>query len=312
MIKELGQRLKRKIKKTFFSSPETDALYRLLYELVQDKEESLSLSSKQTKKAFAFQWKSLPEGDGLLSDPWFRSNVTSILTDQELLIKPEWFAGKEVLDAGCGNGRWSYAFSKLGAKVTAVDINAIALEETKKNLSGSSIQHEFYQSPLEILSSNLPAKKFDVVFSWGVLHHCQSFNKALQQLFGYVKEGGVLYLYLYGRESISYADDIDYFKQRVIYNSLPTIEDKQAFLLKKARGNTEKLHIYHDIYAPLVNRRLEFQEVKETLVNNGFQDVIRTIDHTELFIRAFKGPANIPQEMLQSPKAKPYWFERYN
>lgn len=312
MIRDFGLRLKRKIKKAFFSNPETDALYRILYELVQDKEDSLDISSSQTKDAFAFQWENLPEGDGLLSDPWFKANVANILTDQELLIKPDWFAGKEVLDAGCGNGRWSYAFSQLGAKVTAVDINTIALEETKRTLSESPIKHEFYQSPLETLSANLPAKKFDVVFSWGVLHHCQSYNKAFHQLFNYVKEGGVIYLYLYGRESLSYSDDIDYFKERVIYNSLPSFEEKENFLLKKARGDRDKLHIYHDIYAPLVNRRLEFKEVKDVLEENGFCNIIRTIDHSELFVRAFKGNPTIPEEMLLPPKTKPFWFERYN
>ena len=63
------------------------------------------------------------EGGVLLSDPWFRENVTRILTEEELQIRPEWFAGKRVLDAGCGRGRWSYGFASLGTDVTSVDVN---------------------------------------------------------------------------------------------------------------------------------------------------------------------------------------------
>ena len=45
----------------------------------------------------------------------------------------DWFAGKSVLDAGCGNGRWSTAFARLGAQVTAIDRdpNIIAELETR-------------------------------------------------------------------------------------------------------------------------------------------------------------------------------------
>src|ERR1700709_549560 len=39
-------------------------------------------------------------------------------------LPAELFAGKDVLDAGCGSGRWSFAMSKLGARVHAMDLTA--------------------------------------------------------------------------------------------------------------------------------------------------------------------------------------------
>lgn len=295
----------------FSRKKESDALYRLLYQLVHDKEQAIGLSALQTQQAFSTQWKDLPQGNALLTDPWFKDNVARILCEEEILLQPEWFKGKEILDAGCGNGRWSYGFARLGANVTAVDVNEIALESTKKALEGFNVSKKFIHSPLEKLQEKTHGKKYDLVFSWGVIHHCHSFNQALSQVAQHVKEDGILYLYLYGRESYSFEADLQLFKERILYNSFPTQEEKMHFLLKKARGDRNRVHIFHDLYAPLINRRLSFEEVQQALEIHGFSHIERTIDHTELFIRAFKGKVVPHQQWLLPPKKPPYWFSRY-
>ena len=291
-------------------SKETDALYRLLYHSVHDNDQALSLACSQTQNAFASQWEDLPSGNALLSDSWFRHNVRRILCEEELQINSDWFAGKSILDAGCGNGRWSYGFAQLGANITAVDVNLIAVNSTEKVLEKFPIKKEFIHSPLEELSEHV-STQFDLVFSWGVAHHCKSFNQSLNQLIQRVKEGGMLYLYLYGRESFPYEADLNLFKERVLYNSLSTDSEKLSFLQKKAKGDKSKLHIYHDFYAPLINRRLDFSYVKDFLSKRGMHSIERTIDHTELFIRAFKGDANELKKHVLPKKTKPFWFERY-
>lgn len=289
---------------------ETEALYRLLYHSVHDNEQALSLASSQTQNAFASQWEDLPTGNALLSDSWFRHNVRRILCEEELQINPDWFVGKSILDAGCGNGRWSYGFAQLGANLTAVDVNLVAIKSTEKALEKFPIKKEFIHTPLEELNSHC-SSQFDLVFSWGVAHHCKSFNQSLNQLIQRVKEGGMLYLYLYGRESCPYEADLNLFKERIFYNSLLTDYEKLSFLQKKAKGDKSKLHIYHDIYAPLVNRRLDFNYVKDFLSKRGMHSIVRTIDHTELFIRAFKGDARELKKYVLPKKTKPFWFERY-
>jgi SAM-dependent methyltransferase len=289
---------------------ETDALYRLLYDLVHDNEQALSLACIQTQNAFASQWEDLPNGNALLSDPWFRHNVRRILCEEEIQINPNWFMGKSILDAGCGNGRWSYGFAQLGANITAVDVSLVALNNTEKALEKLSVNKEFIHSSLEDLNTHC-SSQFDLVFSWGVAHHCKSFNQSLDQLMQRVKEGGMLYLYLYGRESCSYKEDLKLFKERIFYNSLLTEVEKLSFLQKKSKGDKSKLHIFHDLYAPLINRRLSFPYVKEFLTKRGMHNIERTIDHTELFIRAFKGDASDLKKNILPKKIRPFWFERY-
>ena len=292
---------------------EVDALYKLLYNQVHDLDHALPLATAQTTGAFGFQWSELKEGEAMLSDEWFNENVTNIVSEREILIKKEWFKGKDVIDCGCGGGRWSYGLAKLGANITAVDINQSAIDATRDVLKDIPVEKNFILTPLEELSKHLPAgKKYDLAWSWGVLHHCGSFNTAFRQVMDCVKEGGFIYLYLYGRETLSYEEDIDLFKNRVKYNTLTTWKDKEAFLIEKAGGDKTKVHQNHDIFSPLLNRRLDFEYVKKMLEDNGFTDVTRTIKHTEINIRAVKGKVK-PEDkaMLLPAENNTLWSSKY-
>lgn len=291
----------------FAQQNEIDALYRILYNRINDLDESLDVISKQSQLAFFDQWKEYQSGNALLSDPWFKSNVTRILSEEELQVSVNWFKGKKVLDAGCGNGRWSYGLAKLGCDVTAVDINTSGLNLTKEVLTSLPGNHRVILSALEDLYLD---EKFDLVFSWGVLHHCHSFTKSLQNISNLVEDDGMLYLYLYGRESLSYEQDVALFKKRIYYNSLPDKTSRYKYLLEQAHGDADKVHNYHDLLAPLVNRRLNYDVVSTMLQKQGFNDIIRTIPHTELFIRAIKNRESF-QPWILPQKSPPFWFSRY-
>jgi 2-polyprenyl-3-methyl-5-hydroxy-6-metoxy-1,4-benzoquinol methylase len=289
---------------------EIDALYGAMYELVHDVDQAASFTSKQTVASFAHQWQNLPTGRFMLSDPWFREHVDEIISEQELLIDRAWFRGKRVLDAGCGGARWSYGLAKLGAHVTAVDINPVAVEAARSALASLNAPGEFLVSPLEELHTKLPHGSFDLVWSWGVLHHCGSFTGALKSISRLVKPGGLIHLYLYGRESIGLAADITLFKDRMRYNFLPSEAEKMQFLRDMAGPNGD-IHHVHDIYAPLINRRFEFEEVRDLLASLGFTSIERTVDHTEVWVRAVMGPdAGVIEEHGLPKKSPPYWFQQ--
>jgi 2-polyprenyl-3-methyl-5-hydroxy-6-metoxy-1,4-benzoquinol methylase len=271
-----------------------DAALEKLYEEVHDLDEARELRS--TAEAFGRQWAEHPTGEYLLSDPWFRANVARILADEELRLPREWFKEKRVLDAGCGNGRWSYGFAELGCIVTAIDVNEAAVAATARAVPSATV----------LLASleEFDLGQFDLVFCWGVLHHVVHFKKAFDRLVAAVADHGLLYLYLYGRGSVPIADDMALFRDRVAYNMRMTDEERRAFLLRKARGDVNRVHNMHDIYAPLINRRFEFAEVAGMLEARSFTDIVPTIKHTEVFVRASRHP--FP---LTPPSRGPYWFE---
>ena len=78
-----------------------------------------SLRQKQTLASFDWQWRELPDGGALLAEPWFREHVDAILSEELLCVSRDWFPGRMVLDAGCGNGRWTIGLLKLGCKLRA-------------------------------------------------------------------------------------------------------------------------------------------------------------------------------------------------
>lgn len=294
----------------FASRREVNALYAMIYELMHDRKHVPDFLYAQTRRAFGKQWGELPDGEYMLSDPWFRDSVDRIISEEECQICREWFKGKRILDAGCGGGRWSYGFAKLGANLTCVDINAEALHRTEQALVPFDVYKTFIQSSLEDLPDVLHEGNFDMVWSWGVLHHCQSFDKAFDSVSSFVRPGGVLYTYLYGRESIPIDDDIELFKKRLAYNYLLDEQQKYEYLLRKS-GSEYGMHQLHDQLAPLMNRRLSEDEVVSRLRSAGYDRVERVITSTELFIRAFKNGDVFPPDMILPRKAPPYWFQNH-
>jgi hypothetical protein len=65
-----------------------------------------------------------------------------------------------------------------------------------------------------------------------------------------------------------------------------------------------------DLLSPTINTRHSFEEVERWLHEASFPSVIRTIEHSELFVRALRDESAIRPFLLPRP-APPYWFERY-
>jgi SAM-dependent methyltransferase len=118
--------------------------------------------------------------------------VDEFLADCEL--PRDFFAGKDVLDAGCGSGRWSYALHRLGANVHAMDLTAAGPEALHGELGHEErmriAQANLYEAPFA-------PESFDFVMSWGVLHHTPSTRAGFDRIAPLVKPGGTLYVMVY-------------------------------------------------------------------------------------------------------------------
>lgn len=291
---------------------ELDALYALLYTLIHDRDRAPDLAALQSREAFDTQWRKHPDGEAMLSDAWFRDNVERLIADEELQIRRAWFAGRSALDCGCGTGRWSYGLARLGMAVTAVDVNESALEATRAATSGLGAPMRFVRSELESLDAALPAdQRFDLVWCWGVLPFVSSFTASLESIARRVSDDGILYLYLFGREKMPFAEDLAHFKLRVRYNTLQTSEERYNFLLQQAGGDPWRVHQKHDALAPLIGRRFHFAEVEAMLRRLGFATVTRVKQHPELFIRATRRDEAFLADHLLPDPGPPYWMERY-
>ena len=111
----------------------------------------------------------------------------------------ERLAGREVLEVGCGSGIAVQLFAEAGANVTAVDLTPWAVETTRKRMEAFGLEAHVQEADGERLP--FEDASFDLVFSWGVIHHTTDMDAALGQLVRVLRPGGQLVLMLYHRRS---------------------------------------------------------------------------------------------------------------
>jgi 2-polyprenyl-3-methyl-5-hydroxy-6-metoxy-1,4-benzoquinol methylase len=116
------------------------------------------------------------------------------------------FEGMTFLDIGCGSGLFSLAARKLGAKVHSFDLDPLSIACTTElkrryfpenggwNINQGSVLDGDYLNSL---------RQFDLVYSWGVLHHTGAMWKALENVIPLVAEGGKLYISIYNDQGDS-------------------------------------------------------------------------------------------------------------
>lgn len=105
------------------------------------------------------------------------------------------FLGKLTLDAGCGFGRHVMHAARYGAEVVALDSSVDAVESTARNCAALSRVHVVQG---DLLRPPLAEAAFDIVYSFGVLHHLEEPQQAFASLGTLVRPGGKLALWVYG------------------------------------------------------------------------------------------------------------------
>lgn len=156
------------------------------------------LTRGETHFAFGKNWASFAERVG-------EAEISEAERGLTRLLGPS-LNGLTFLDIGCGSGIHALAALRMGAsRVVAVDIDADSVATAQALLeryAPSAQWRVIHQSVFEIakaLSDSGDDMVFDVVYSWGVLHHTGDQQRALRCAAGCVKPGGRFAFALYRR-----------------------------------------------------------------------------------------------------------------
>ena len=115
---------------------------------------------------------------------------------------PKW-AGRRVLEIGCGLGTDTVNFARAGAEVTAVELSdeSAALARRRAEVFGLTDRVTIHVGNAEELPQILAPQMFDLVYSFGVIHHSPNPRRILEQARRFMTPQSELRLMVYSRIS---------------------------------------------------------------------------------------------------------------
>lgn len=112
------------------------------------------------------------------------------------------FAGKDLLELGCGTGADLQRFAEHGARVSAIDLSPHHLALTRRRFGLAGLDARLAKADAERLP--FPSSSFDAVYSFGVLHHTSNMLAAANELRRVLRPGGVAIIAVYHLLSVNF------------------------------------------------------------------------------------------------------------
>ena len=112
----------------------------------------------------------------------------------------EW-KGRDVLEIGCGIGTDAVNFARAGARYTGVELSLESLEIAKQRFKQFGLTGEFVHANAEQLTDSIPVKSYDLIYSFGVLHHTPSIRDAFDQIHKYMNSESRFKFMVYAKNS---------------------------------------------------------------------------------------------------------------
>jgi len=138
-----------------------------------------------------------------LSREWFERVETQRYAAEPFIHSIAQFTrhhGKCVLEVGVGAGTDHLQWARAGAECHGVDLTEAAIEITRARLA-----HYGFSSRLQRINAEqipYPDASFDLVYSWGVIHHAERPEMVIAEIRRVLRPGGQFIGMLYGRRSL--------------------------------------------------------------------------------------------------------------
>ena len=112
----------------------------------------------------------------------------------------EKYKGKKVLEIGCRDGLDAERFVRAGAIYTGIDASGESVEVTKKRLMNTNV------ATFTVMTQNIEEWKtdeqFDLIYSFGVLHHASNFHNAMSNIRAMLKPWGEFKMMVHATRSL--------------------------------------------------------------------------------------------------------------
>jgi ubiquinone/menaquinone biosynthesis C-methylase UbiE len=109
--------------------------------------------------------------------------------------------GQRVLEVGVGMGADYLEWLKAGALASGVDLSSASLEHAKRRCELAGYAPDLRVSDAEHLP--FPDDTFDIVYSYGVMHHSPDTQHCIREAWRVLKPGGTLRIMIYHHASLT-------------------------------------------------------------------------------------------------------------
>jgi SAM-dependent methyltransferase/uncharacterized protein YbaR (Trm112 family) len=236
------------------------------------------------------------------SNEWDNHDIGGKTWTMELADRVSWFflepiripkeelKGKIMLDAGCGNGSQSVAYTEFGLEVVAVDLST-GLEKGQafRNVHKAAKKENVHFIQGDLQKPPLAPATFDIIHSTGVLHHTPNTFTTFRTLRPLLKSGGTFYVWLYKYEKVvtPVVNSIRAITTRIPAGLFARIADATAIPFIGFCWTVNKLGIrryetlnrkeaalaVHDIFGAPYAHYHSFEEVSEWYKEAGFDEI---------------------------------------
>jgi ubiquinone/menaquinone biosynthesis C-methylase UbiE len=155
------------------------------------------------------------------------------------------FAGKDVLEIGCGIGTDGVEFAKRGARYVGIDLTPNSIKLARERFALFNLEGRFEVANAE---ERIPfaGDTFDHIYSFGVIHHSPRTEAIVDEMYRVLRPGGTFTVMVYNRSSINYRIEImglrKAFRLLLYPKGMPRLISKvTGFAEWKLTGHQERL-----------------------------------------------------------------------
>lgn len=113
------------------------------------------------------------------------------------------WAGRRVLEIGCGIGSDAEEFAKAGAEYVGIDLSEQSVALCRQRFDVLELEGEFHVKDASKSFQDLGT--FDLVYSYGVIHHFPGIGKIIDNVHEVLNPGGEFRFMVYAKNSWKYA-----------------------------------------------------------------------------------------------------------